>query len=265
LQKRHVDFFQNLVEIKKSTDSPPGEDGADATGDSPSEGGKEWASLAALAQEKKLVYDGPTDIPNVSCQITDDGIHLLTNQTDEDILLPKRAHLGGFGMGLHENVKDDAVDAIPYEFDSDRVVVQFDNASLSEKAGFDTLTFYQMMKRVECAGCVIKAVGHLKVERAVDACKQGSDRFTIQKVNDNKYKLLEEEPGDEKTKKRKREVKYTAKSCFRLRYRQLLENPKLLVCYRFRWEKIGGNIKPQKPYVLLAEATQLKPGRPTEI
>ncbi len=87
-----------------------------------------------------------------------------------ELILPRKTHLGGYGTGQHTQPKNDGdsenARCVPYHFDNDKVLVEFEDGTLDKKAtGFSCLTFYRMLRKLETAGCVIKSVSFLKVTR----------------------------------------------------------------------------------------------------
>ncbi len=105
--------------------------------------------------------------------------------------------------------------------------------------------------------------------RSADSSAGHSDSFVIEPAASNVYKVLDDEElqevdGNEKKKgKPQKKHKLTNKSCFRTAIASVGASEIITTCYRFRWEKIGGNVKAAKPYVVVQKAITLKPKTPT--
>ena len=61
-----------------------------------------------------------------------------------------------------------------------------------------------------------------------------------------------------------KEEKASGKNVFSRCMDSLESSPALVVCFRFRFEKIGGTLKVQKPYVVLSRAIQLTKDKPLQ-
>ena len=136
-------------------------------------------------------------------------------------------------------------------------MVQFENMTLNSKdTSIEAITLYQMIKKLEVAGCVVKNMSFLKLTRSGSSSQDG---FDIAHVGDRCYKLLD---GDEDDQPAKKQKKYSNKNVFRSVHESIKESKYLDFCYRFRWEKVGGNVKAQKPYVITTVPISMKSGCP---
>eukprot|EP00969_Alexandrium_andersonii_P114576 5065223-Alexandrium_andersonii.AAC.1 len=101
----------------------------------------------------------------------------------------------------------------------------------------------------------------MKVDRV--KADDGKDGFRIDVFPNQKYKLLDK-GGDDKSGKRAPAAP-TVKNAFRLKLDDLLALGSLKVCYRFRYERIGKNVKVQKPYVVTNTVITMPPKKPVRL
>ena len=247
MEAQHEEKYKNMLSrAMSSSNSNKAESGAGADPEEEASGGQHGArrervvmnSVEDLNKTYVVEYDGLSDIPGVNIHIVSDGNYMkvfLTNTKDTEVTIGRKAHLGGFGTGQHLDCKtelDSTKMVVPYKFDDDKVLVEFDNQSLDpETTGFSCMTFYQMMKKLKCAGCVIKNVSFLKVTRAAGSQAVTSDNFDIEQTTRNVYTCLDDGSiGIEGSAKKKSTDKLNSKSCFRLAIQAIEMSSDLAVC-----------------------------------
>jgi hypothetical protein len=118
------------------------------------------------------------------------------------------------------------------------------------------MTMYTMFRSVEDKGIVNYKIANLEVSRAATASSGVPDTIIVKKINGTASKLFkfaDPTPADAQ-KMFWRAVKPSA-----------LPTPSVAAVFRFRYEKVGRNFKPQKLYAVTKVALQLKANVPRRV
>eukprot|EP00969_Alexandrium_andersonii_P174306 7706864-Alexandrium_andersonii.AAC.1 len=72
------------------------------------------------------------------------------------MVLARKTHIGGIGLGQHDKVMSDDIPAVPYAFkEGDATLVQLEDSTIDAAQNSNnvtTMTFYQMMRKIESKG-----------------------------------------------------------------------------------------------------------------
>ena len=188
------------------------------------------------------------------------GVRVLIGQNGCIGLMSKDAktiaaktHLGGFGGGNLKKCEQHSNDgsAVPYLLATDRVLIEVEDSS-----AFQVSQLYSFIRKLEARGqSSSPSVSFAKLEHKTNAA--GRDSLEITPTACHQFVLKSEN-----------REKWTAKTIFGARPSSgLLFDPEglsqrkhLTQCFRFRYESIGGNLKPVKPYVVTCRAVSLGGG-----
>jgi hypothetical protein len=206
---------------------------------------REWDSVEKYKEQGPMLYEGPSEIKSVSILCAEGSIVLL-NQTEQDIIVPKRQQLGGFGTGeAVQEVTDEGVECVLYDFpQGDKTLVQLEEEGTKV---VKTMTFYEMLRAVEAGGNLVKQVTFASFSRPKGDA--GIDKVEVKAKPNHKFKIV----ADIKSKT------LCGKNVGRL-FHKTIETGKgvkgyIAVAFRFRYEKVGKNLKVQKPYMVTKKAS----------
>lgn len=150
----------------------------------------------------------------------------------------------------------DRADGIDFTWPhGDKTLVQIDHASIvPENTQVETVTMYKLLILLE----KIKKVTAFKVSYSTcareEASQGASDSFKIVLTEQNKYKCLSESGKAVK-----------GSNFFHKSIEKVKESKFVTPIFRFRFERVHGCLKVQKPYVITLMALDLKAGRPLQI
>ena len=181
------------------------------------------------------------------------------NETDKEKVIARKTQLGGFGTGSYLKLADPApgVDfGASFEQFGDKALVQFDESSLKpESTNVETCTLYKLIVMIEKSRRVAKVpISFLQCTRG-ESTDDSIDSFQVAVTQKMKYVPV---PPSEKDKDK---VKNN-KNFFQLSTAEVAASSFLAATFRFRFEKVGSNLKVQKPYVCTQCAMKIQPGKP---
>ena len=113
--------------------------------------------------------------------------------------------------------------------------------------------------RIHHASCVhnrmyVAQVSFIKLERQ---STPGKDGFDLKYTSAQTYQFMTSEGG--------KDIPLTQKNFCRLIPKQVYESAYLTVSFRYRFEKVGKNVKPLKPYVTVKKGFKLTKGKPLRV
>jgi hypothetical protein len=168
--------------------------------------------------------------------------------------IPARTVIGSFGGGQYVTPKPGDA-GVRYEFPGgDKSLVHFEGYDNSQSG---VMTFYQMLRTVEDKGIVSYKVANLDVSRATsEGTSAAVDAITIKTTSPKMFKFAAEgENAAEQKKMFWRTLKKEA----------LAASTTMTACFRFRFEKVGKNFKPQKIYAVTKTPISLKANIPRRV
>jgi hypothetical protein len=168
--------------------------------------------------------------------------------------IPARTVIGSFGGGQYVTPKPGDA-GVRYEFPGgDKSLVHFEGYDNSQSG---VMTFYQMLRTVEDKGIVSYKVANLDVSRATsEGTSAAVDAITIKTTSPKMFKFAAEgENAAEQKKMFWRALKKEA----------LAASTTMTACFRFRFEKVGKNFKPQKIYAVTKTPISLKANIPRRV
>ena len=137
----------------------------------------------------------------------------------------------------------------------DRTLVQLDHSSISpESSQVEVMTLYRMLVLLEKIKKVSDhKLSYTQVKRG-DLGAGQTDSFNVTITERQVFKCLTEEGKAN-----------TCKSFFSASINALKSSPCLLTTFRWRFERVHGCLKVQKPYVILSSALECKAGQPVHV
>jgi len=91
----------------------------------------------------------------------------------------------------------------------------------------------------------------------------GKDGFVITYTEDKMYQVMTHEEA--KKKGDPQLIPLTQKNIGRMLTKQLPTSKYVAVAFQYRYEKVGKNIKPWKPYVVMKKTLKLNNGKPRRV
>ena len=180
--------------------------------------------------------------------IGDEEVWLVS---EEEKLIPARTVIGTFGGGSYVAPKPNDV-GLSYDFpDGDRTLVFFE--------GYDTtpsgvMTFYSMCRVLEDKGIVNFKVANLELSREANSTST-ADAITLKKTANKVFKFATDTSDATAGKMFWRTVKQDA----------IKKSTTMVPCFRFRYEKVGKNLKPTKIFAVTKIALKLKANTPRRV
>ena len=214
-------------------------------------------SLEALKEKIGISHQIPSECSGVEILVGKDNT-LWLYAANEKKLVPKHSQLGGYGTGQYVPTANDE-NGVEFSITSDTDIVQLDMATFrTDGSGISTMSMYKMLLLAEQEkNATNLAVSWLKVARKTDL-EAGQDGFTISVKNGMKFCRVKDPRGGEETK-------LSCKNVFGLHIEAVSSSAAVGKCFRFRYERIGGSFKVQRPYVVALIGIQLQKGQPLKI
>lgn len=194
-----------------------------------------------------------SEIPDINVVRTESGkIYLLSKK---DKLVPRHSQLGGFGTGTYVSTGD-AGPAVKWNVTSDTSLCQIDDSTVRQDAtSVTTLSLYKLLVMLEKSKRITEhRLSYIEVKRK-DQSEDTLDGFDVTVRNHQKIKMVKTPAG--------KEEKPSGKNVFG-RCIESEASAFLTVTYRWRFEKVGGNLKVQKPYVVCSKPLQLSKEKPLQ-
>lgn len=210
--------------------------------------GEEYDTIDALKAAHKLIYEGPCELPGITALVTDKGsVYFLA---EEDKTLSSRSQVGGFGGGRYTPTGSGV--GLQYAFpNGDASLVQYEGADGKS----ETMTFYQMLRRVEDLGAAAADFSVAFIKYTRNDSGGNRDSFAIETTTERQYTFDQADSASGAT------AKLNQKNFFRACV-AALPTADLQPVFRFRFERVGKNLKPMKCYVVLRKGVLLKASRP---
>lgn len=215
-------------------------------------------SLDALKSQYGVQAEVVSEVAGINILVAKDAsIWLLS--TKEKKHVPKYSLLGGYGTGQYV-ASSDAGEGVDFNVTSDSTTVQLDMSSFrAEGSGVSTMTMYKMLLLAEREhNMTTHTVTWLKVQRK-DQVEAGTDGFDISVKTPMKFKCLSDPRASSEG------PKTTCKNVFAQCLKSTSTGTTIGKCFRFRYERIGGTFKVQRPYVVTLVALCLEHGKPMKV
>lgn len=212
-------------------------------------------SLDKVKEAEKIEEELPSEVADISILRCASGkIYLLAKK---DKLIPKHCRLGGFGTGAYVSTTDPAP-GVKWNVDSDRSLVQIDDSTIRQDASsISTMSLYKLLITLEKTKRITEhRLSYIEAKRKEET-EEDLDGFNVVARSQQKFKMLRNPSG--------REEKPSGKNIFGRCVEAVEASPFLLVVFRWRFEKVGANLKVQKPYVVTKTALQLTKDKPLEV
>ncbi|CAE7238938.1 unnamed protein product [Symbiodinium sp. CCMP2592] len=224
---------------------------------------KAYESFEALNGEDEIKDRVNSEVTGVEILKSKDKLYLMSEKAR---VLGKHTILGGFGTGKLFELKRKFVpcteqcDGVDVKWaNGDKTLVQAEMASISPQSGAnvcEVMTLYRYLTLLERSKKISKyELSYSKCTRSAASGSSGpSDAFNIEISEPHKFRVL---PNLEQ--------KMTCKSFFHNMIKQVEESDAICPIFRWRFERIHGVSKIQKPYVALTGALKLEPGKPVAL
>ena len=212
-------------------------------------------SLDKVKEAEKIEEELPSEVADISILRCASGkIYLLAKK---DKLIPKHCQLGGFGTGAYVSTTDPAP-GVMWNVDFDRSLVQIDDSTIRQDASsISTMSLYKLLITLEKTKRITEhRLIYIEAKRKEET-EEDLDGFNVVVRSQQKFKMLRNSSG--------REEKPSGKNIFGRCVEAVEASPFLLVVFRWRFEKVGANLKVQKPYVVTKTALQLTKDKPLEV
>ena len=214
-------------------------------------------SLEELKQNIGILHQIPSECSGVEILVGKDNTLWLFS-ANENKLVPKHSQLGGYGTGQYVPTGNEEK-GVEFSITSDSDIVQLDMSTFrTDGSGISTMSMYKMLLLAEQEkNATNLAVSWLKVARKTDL-EAGEDGFSISVKNAMKFCRVKDPRGGD-------EGKLTCKNIFGLHIEAVSSSSAVGKCFRFRYERVGGSFKVQRPYVVSQIGIQLQKGKPLKI
>ena len=214
-------------------------------------------SADKLKEQFGLAHRVSSEVQGVEILITNQGAIWLLSQNDDKVV-PRHSQLGGFGTGQYvpRAHQDNGVE---FNLTADSAIVQLDMSTFrTDGSGVSTMSLYKMLMLAEKEKNMTNlAVSWLSVSRKTDATiEAGMDGFEIVVKTPTKFCRVEDPRANQQV---------TCKNLFGQYMAQVTGSSAMGKCFRFRFERVGGSFKVQRPYVISVAAISLKKGQPLKV
>lgn len=265
LKKHHQSLLDNECSKLAGGEAPPSTSAPSSAADAvPVENGEESSSnsnfetvdsLDALKQKYGISHQVQSECSGVEILVAKDN-SLWLYAASENKLVPKNSQLGGYGTGQYVPTANEEK-GVEFNITSDAEIIQLDMATFrTDGTGISTLTMYKMLLMAEQEkNATTLAVSWLKVARKPDL-EAGQDGFLISVRTAMKFCRVK--AGDDANK-------VTCKNVFAQHMEAVSASTAVGKCFRFRYERVGGAFKVQRPYVIARVGIQLHKGVPLKI
>lgn len=255
-EKNFEKLLANIIKRPQSGGSSepnnePPEEQADTSQDSAL---IELESLEKLKETDTISEDVVSEVPDVNILRCESGKVFLLAKKDK--ALTKYTQLGGFGTGAYISTSD-PTGGVAWNVTSDKSLIQVDDSTLRADATSTTvMSLYKLLVTLEKTKRVTDhKISYLDVKRKEES-EEELDGFTVSIRNPQKFKPMKNPSG--------REEKNSCKNVFSRCVDSVENSSNLVVVFRFRYERVGGTVKVQKPYVITSRALQLSKGKPVQ-
>ena len=255
LHAKHMELIGSGIDVVESPQAPAETGGGgegETTAGPTSPPCEEKESLEKLQESPGVEVKVASEISGVDLVLAKDSSLWLVASTDK--VVAKNSQLGGFGTGQYVPAEEEqGLDfLLPL---GDKSLVQLDESSWkTDGSGTSVVTFYKLLVMCERDKNITDhKVSYMTVSRKAQTnLEQGMDGFDIQYKNKMRFKCL---PQD----------RLTWKNIFSKVVSQAAGYQQILPVFRFRFERIGGTLKLQKPHMITKNSLQLKANKPLKI
>lgn len=255
-EKNFEKLLGNIMQSQATPGAPAVTPGGDQADEAPADSSVvELESISKLKEIDIIEEEHPSEVPDVNIIRCKSGKVYLFAKKDKS--LTKYCQLGGFGTGGYVSASDSGP-AVAWNVTSDKSVVQIDDSTIRPDATSITcMSLYKLLVTLEKTKRISEhKVSYLDVKRK-DQTDEELDGFTVTVRNAQKFKPMKNPNG--------RDEKASSKNMFNRCIETVEKSPYLLVAFRFRFERVGGTLKVQKPYIVTASALQLTKERPVQV
>jgi hypothetical protein len=192
--------------------------------------------------------------------------------TGKDTALPRKTVLGGFGTGSYVPTTDTSPGLVLSFPHGDKTLVQLDESTVKQDStSMEVMSFYKLLVTLERVKHVTEhKVSYCSVKHTAAGADSTQDGFTITVETAMKYKL--QSIGEPKSAAKKKasepddaaSKKSTCKNVFGWKPEAVYDATAVAPMFRFRFERVGANLKVQKPYVVTTRAIMLTTGKPVQ-
>ncbi|CAJ1438354.1 unnamed protein product [Effrenium voratum] len=256
----HVRDYENLLaKIVEPSGRGSGGETADAAGNDDKDVAgaamKQFETLDALKAVDKIEEEAASEVADVSICRCESGKVFLYSKKDKT--LPKYCQIGGFGTGCYVSVNDPQ-EGVKWNVTSDKVICQVDDATLRPDAtSVSAMTLYKLLLTLEKTKRISNhKLSYIDVKRTDEAGGEEIDGFEVTVRNSQKYRPMKNPSG--------KEEKPSGKNIFARCVRSVEGSTHIQVAFRWRFEKVGGNLKVQKPYVITSHGIVLTKDKPVQ-
>ena len=175
--------------------------------------------------------------------------------------VPRHSQIGGFGTGQYLPTANEEP-GLEFNLTDDSAVVQLDMSTFrTDGSGISTMSLYKMLLLAEQEKNITSlSVSWLKVTRKADAAVEaGTDGFEISIKQAMKFcKAKDPRTAAE-------DSRVNCKNIFGQKMNAVTSSKIVAKCFRFRFERVGGTFKVQKPYLICTTGVCLEKGKPLKI
>ena len=255
-EQHYEKLLQNVIQPRTGAAQTSAEGSPEAV---PIEDGQPESSLIEIESYDKLketetiAEEVGSEVPEVTLIRTESGKLFLFSKKDRS--LTKHLQLGGFGTGGYVSTVDGP--CVQWNVTSDKSMIQVDDSTLrSDATSVTVMSLYKFLVTLEKTKRITDhKISYVDVKRK-DESEEELDGFNVTVRNPQSFKPMKNPSG--------KEEKASGKNFFSRCIDNLKTSPALLVCFRFRFEKIGGTAKVQKPYVVTSRAITLTKDKPLQ-
>ena len=213
---------------------------------------EEKESLAQLEESPGVEVKVQSEVAQVELILAKDGsVWLLANANKT---LNKFTQLGGFGTGQY--VPAEGEEGLEFKLAlGDKSLVQLDEGSWKpEGSGTSVISFYKLLIMCENEKHITEhKASYLTIKRKADTNLEGGmDGFEITYKTHMRFKCLAQD-------------RLSGKNFFSKLVSNAAGFEQILPVFRFRFERVGGTLKLQKPHMITKGSIQLKAGKPMKI
>ena len=208
---------------------------------------KVFENLDKLKEHETLVEEVQSEVPDVLIHRAESGKLYLSATKDKS--LPKHCQIGGFGTGTYCSA-DDPAPGVKWNVLSDKSLVQIDDSTMRQDAtSISCMSLYKLLVTLEK---VKKATEHRLSYVEVKRKEEGEelDGFHVTIRSAQKFKVLKNQNGQKDQP--------SGKNVFSRAIESVEGSSFLLVTFRWRYERVGCNLKVQKPYVVLGKSLAME-------